>query len=231
MKDSDTSILVSFQNADIQNGESTVLYDVNFNVFAGDFVYIMGRVGSGKTSIIRSIMAENPLVQGHAYACGFQLENIKNKNISKLRRRIGVVFQDFQLLMDRSIYDNLAFVLKATGWRKKDDIDRRISEVLKEIGLETKAHKRPHQLSGGEQQRICVARAILNYPELILADEPTGNLDSDTTTTIMDLLQRINKSGTAIIMVTHNKELADKYKGRMIICKNEGCEEIFTNAG
>lgn len=210
--------LVSFENADIINGENTVLFGVNFTVHAGDFVYIVGRVGSGKTSIIRTITAENPLGGGSAMVCGYDLSTIKTKEIPYLRRRIGIVFQDFQLLMDRSVEENLRFVLRSTGWSDLHHIDGRIEETLRSVGMERKLHKLPHQLSGGEQQRIAIARALLNSPELIVADEPTGNLDSETADGIMQLLQSINSQGTAVIMVTHNLALCEKYPGTLYQC-------------
>ena len=219
--------IVKFQDADIRNGESTVIYNLNMEVSEGDLVYIIGKVGSGKTSIIRTMIAENQLRKGNATVCGYQLETIRRRDIPYLRRSIGIVFQDFQLLMDRSVEDNLKFVLKNTGWKNAGEIEKRIEKVLKDVGMETKAHKMPHQLSGGEQQRIAVARAILNNPKLIIADEPTGNLDSGTANDIMNLLYTINKEqGTSVIMVTHNTSIFDNYPGRVFICANEKCIEI-----
>ena len=180
--------VISFRQADIINGEATVVYNLNMDIFPGDLVYIVGKVGTGKTSIIRTITAENPLGGGSATVCGFDLATIKDKQIPYLRRKLGVVFQDFQLLMDRSVEENLEFVLKATGWKDNEAIDKRTEEVLDAVGLPTKAHKMPHQLSGGEQQRVAIARAILNDPEVIIADEPTGNLDGETAEGILSLL-------------------------------------------
>lgn len=218
--------IISFRKANIINGESIVIYGLDMDIFPGDFVYIVGKVGTGKTSIIRTMTAENPLSEGEGTVCGFQLNGIKPKDIPYLRRRMGVVFQDFQLLMDRSVEDNLTFVLKATGWKDKDAMDRRILEVLKAVGMETKAHKMPHQLSGGEQQRIAIARSLLNSPSVIIADEPTGNLDNETADGILRLLTRINKEdGTAIVMVTHNRNIFEKYPGRVFVCKDEVCAE------
>ena len=185
--------LVSFRDADIINTESTVVYSLNMEVLPSQLVYIVGRVGTGKTSIIRTITAENPLLKGEGSVCGFNLREIKKSQVPYLRRKLGIVFQDFQLLMDRSVEDNLEFVLKATGWKDKELIDKRISSVLDSVGMSHKAHKMPHQLSGGEQQRIAIARSLLNEPEVILADEPTGNLDSDTADGILRLLTGINK--------------------------------------
>jgi cell division transport system ATP-binding protein len=172
------------------------------------------------------MIAESTLRKGQAQVCGFKLENIKEKEIPYLRRKMGVVFQDFQLLMDRSVEDNLSFVLKATGWKNEADMAKRISQVLNAVGMERKAHKMPHQLSGGEQQRIAIARALLNEPEVIIADEPTGNLDNETADGILRLLTKINiEKGTAIVMVTHNRQIFEKYPGRVFVCKDERCTE------
>lgn len=218
--------IISFKDADIAGGDSTVIYGLNMDIYPGDFVYIVGKVGTGKTSIIRTIIAETPLQKGQGQVCGFALETIKDKEIPYLRRKMGVVFQDFQLLMDRSVEDNLLFVLKATGWKSEADMAKRISGVLSAVGMERKAHKMPHQLSGGEQQRIAIARALLNEPEVIIADEPTGNLDNETADGIMRLLTSINKEkGTAIVMVTHNRQIFEKYRGRVMVCQNEACTE------
>ena len=218
--------LIHFKDADILNGETVVLYGLNMDVMPGDLVYIVGKVGSGKTSIIRTVIAENKLLSGEGVACGFDLTSLHNRDIPFLRRRIGVVFQDFQLLTDRSVEDNLAFVLRATGWKDKREIDERISQVLSAVGMGTKAHKMPHQLSGGEQQRIAIARALLNKPAVILADEPTGNLDGETADEILQLLQTLNAEGTAIVMVTHNRYIYEKYPGRVFTCENERCHEV-----
>ena len=219
--------VIFFKDADISNGENIVVYGVNLEVRDGDLVYIVGKVGTGKTSIIRTIIAENRLTTGEGEVCGFDLSKLRTKEIPLLRRRLGVVFQDFQLLMDRSVEANLEFVLKSTGWKDREAMDKRIAEVLEAVGMQTKAHKMPHQLSGGEQQRIAIARAILNSPEVIIADEPTGNLDSETADGILRLLQGINKEqGTAIVMVTHNRSIIDKYPGRVFETKNETCTEI-----
>jgi cell division transport system ATP-binding protein len=196
------------------------------DVYPGDFVYIVGKVGTGKTSIIRTIIAENDLEKGQGEACGFKLKGIAEKDIPFLRRKMGVVFQNFELLMDRSVEDNLRFVLEATGWKDKEKIASKIAEVLESVGMERKAHKMPFQLSGGEQQRIAIARSLLNDPHVIIADEPTGNLDNETADGIMQLLTRINREkGTAIVMVTHNRQIFEKYPGRVMICKDETCTE------
>ena len=221
--------LISFSGADILNGESVVVYGLDMEVYPGQVVYIVGKVGSGKTSIFRTITAENPLRKGAGKVCGYDLTALRTKDVPQLRRRLGVVFQDFQLLMDRSVEDNLSFVLKATGWKDTAAIARRITEVLDAVGMHTKAHKMPHQLSGGEQQRIAIARAILNSPEVILADEPTGNLDEETAEGILQLLRQINREkGTAIVMVTHNRSICRRYPGRIFETRDETCQEITT---
>jgi cell division transport system ATP-binding protein len=196
-------------------------------IYPSDFVYIVGKVGTGKTSIIRTMIAENKLKKGFGEVCEYRLNGIRNKEIPYLRRKMGVVFQDFQLLMDRSVEDNLMFVLKATGWKDEEKMDKRINEVLTAVGMELKAHKMPHQLSGGEQQRIAIARSLLNEPSVIIADEPTGNLDNETADGILRLLTKINiEKGTAIVMVTHNRQIFEKYPGRVFVCKEEHCMEM-----
>lgn len=219
--------VIFFKDADITSGESIVVYGMNMEVHEGDLVYIVGKVGTGKTSIIRTIIAENPLQRGQGEVCGYNLATLRKRDIPMLRRKLGVVFQDFQLLMDRSVESNLDFVLKATGWKDREAMDKRIAEVLDGVGMRTKAHKMPHQLSGGEQQRIAIARAILNSPEVIIADEPTGNLDAETAEGILQLLMRINReNGTAIVMVTHNRSIIEHYPGRVFETRNETCKEI-----
>lgn len=221
------SPIISFSDALVCNAETPVIYHLDMEVFPSDFVYIVGRVGSGKTSIIRTMIAENPLQDGDGMVCGYNLRTIKDKEIPMLRRKMGVVFQDFQLLMDRSVRENLEFVLDCTGWKDSAEREERISKVLKDVGMSTKAHKLPFQLSGGEQQRIAIARALLNSPEVILADEPTGNLDSDTAEGIMKLLTDINANkGTAIVMVTHNSKIVQDYPGRVFVCGDEKCVEV-----
>ena len=219
--------LIHFKDADILNGETVVLYNLDMDIMPGDFVYIVGKVGSGKTSIIRTMTAENKLLKGEGEVCGFNLRTLKSRDIPFLRRSLGVIFQDFQLLTDRSVEANLEFVLLATGWKDRQRIDRRIQEVLKDVGMQTKAHKMPHQLSGGEQQRIAIARALLNNPKAILADEPTGNLDDETADEILQLLMDLNREGTAIVMVTHNRAIFEKYPGRVFTCEEEHCHEVF----
>jgi len=225
IKNNETLIL--FENADILNGETKVIFGMNMSVSAGDFVYIIGKVGTGKSSVIKTLIAENRLGGGKAVVCGYDLATIKSKEIPFLRRKMGVVFQDFQLLMDRSVRANLEFVLKATGWEDKTKIAARIGEVLSAVGMVAQIDKMPFQLSGGEQQRVAIARALLNNPEVIVADEPTGNLDEDTATGIMDLISKINKERkTAVVMVTHNTAICDRYPGRVMLCGAEKCTEI-----
>ena len=219
--------LIHFKDADILNGETVVLYNLNMDIMPGDFVYIVGKVGSGKTSIIRTITSENKLLKGEGEACGYNLRTLKKRDIPYLRRSLGVIFQDFQLLTDRSVEANLEFVLRATGWKERYSIDKRIREVLEAVGMGTKAHKMPHQLSGGEQQRIAIARALLNKPKAILADEPTGNLDGETADEILQLLMDLNREGTAIVMVTHNRAIFEKYPGRVFSCEGEQCHEVI----
>lgn len=210
---------VDIRSANIFQEDNLVLSDVNFSLGKGEFVYLVGRVGSGKTSLIKTITAEIPLKEGDGFVCGFNLKKLKRKHVPKLRREIGVVFQDFQLLTDRSVYDNLLFVLKATGWSDKSAIKQRIAEVLDMVELKFKDYKMPHQLSGGEQQRVVIARALLNNPELILADEPTGNLDMETSEGIMQILHNLSTSGISIIMATHNNQIIKKFPARTIKCE------------
>ncbi len=224
--------IIEFNGVDIVNGNNLVLSDVTFSIQEGEFVYLHGKVGSGKTSIIRSLIGEIPIKKGEASICGFNLIKLKKRQIPHLRRRIGVIFQDFQLLMDRTVYENLAFVLKATGWKDKNIIHKKIESVLNDVGMVYKAHKMPHQLSGGEQQRIAIARALLNDPSIILADEPTGNLDPETAMGIMELLMTINKTQKpALLLITHNKEIHDKYPTRTLLCEDMKCSEILPDCG
>jgi len=212
--------IINFEKASINVKEHRVLSDVNFTMNKGEFVYIIGRVGSGKTSLIKTINAELPLMEGYATIAGFRLEKIRRAEIPHLRRKLGIVFQDFQLLTDRTIHHNLEFVLKATGWKGKTEINDRIAEVLDQVDLGYKGFKMPHQLSGGEQQRVVIARALLNHPEIILADEPTGNLDPATSKDIMNILQEISASGCAVIMATHNYTLIKKSPSRTLKCED-----------
>jgi cell division transport system ATP-binding protein len=213
--------VISLENAVIAVDDHIVLSEVNLSVGKGEFVYVIGRVGSGKTSLIKTINAELPLKQGTGMVSGFQLEDLKRKEVPLLRRKLGIVFQDFKLLTDRSVDSNLEFVLKATGWKDKEEIKERIAEVLEKVDLGYKSYKMPHQLSGGEQQRVVIARALLNDPEIILADEPTGNLDPATSRDIMKILFEISKSGRAVMMATHNYNLIKKFPSRTLKCEDE----------
>jgi len=218
--------IITFSHADIFHGDHLVLKDINFSVYPGEFVYLIGKVGSGKTSLVKTLNAELPLSKGQIHVAGFALHLLKKRQIPYLRRRMGIVFQDFQLLTDRTVFDNLFFVLQATGWKKKNNPDQRINDVLQMVGLSKKGYKMPHQLSGGEQQRVAIARALLNAPQLILADEPTGNLDPETSFEIMNLLIDIKNAGKTVVMVTHNYNLLKKYPFRTIKCENERVTEV-----
>lgn len=197
-----------------------VLSDVSLQIERGEFCYLIGRTGSGKSSLMKILYADLPMVEGEARVAGFNLHELRDKQIPFLRRKIGIVFQDFQLLTDRSVKDNLLFVMKATGWRDKIAMEERMEDVLEKVGLHTKSFKMPHQLSGGEQQRVVIARALINDPDIILADEPTGNLDPETSLGIMELLRDISKTGRAILMATHDYTLFQKFPGRIFRCDN-----------
>ena len=213
--------VISLENAVIGVNDHIVLKNVNLSVEKGEFVYVIGRVGSGKTSLIKTINAELPLIEGTGIVSGFSLEELKRKEVPMLRRKLGIVFQDFQLLIDRSVDSNLEFALKATGWKDKNEIRDRIAEVLEKVDLGYKGYKMPHQLSGGEQQRVVIARALLNDPEIILADEPTGNLDPATSEDIMNILWEISRSGRAVMMATHNYNLIKRFPSRTMKCEDE----------
>lgn len=213
------SVIVDYKNVEVDRAEHTVLHDVTFKVEEGEFCYLVGRVGSGKSSLMKTMYADVAVKEGDkADVLGFDLLNIKKKKIPYLRRSMGIVFQDFQLLQDRSAMANLRFVLEATGWKNKSEIEDRIAEVLKDVGMENKGYKMPHELSGGEQQRIVIARALLNNPKLILADEPTGNLDPTTGYQIMKLMHRLSQNGTAVIMATHNMQMVEDFPARVMQC-------------
>jgi len=219
--------LVEFINVDIVKEDNLILSDVSMKIAPADFVYLVGKVGSGKTSVIKTIIGEIPIKKGQAWVAGYDMRKIKERHIPLLRRKLGVVFQDFQLLNDRSVYDNLKFVLLSTGRRDIKQIDRIIKIKLESVGMIYKSHKMPHQLSGGEQQRVAIARALLNDPQLILADEPTGNLDTETAFEFMDLLMKIHKEQEpAIMIVTHNRSLLKSYPGRILLCDNLVCKEL-----
>ena len=218
--------LIRYSNVSIKQQEHEVLENINFSIYPGDFVYLIGKVGSGKSTFLKSIYAELDINGGEAHVLGHDMHKIKRKHIPELRRRIGIVFQDFQLLTDRTVKENLEFVLKATGWKNKRDIEIRISEVLEQVGMGSKGYKMPNELSGGEQQRIVIARAILNKPELILADEPTGNLDVETGRKIVELLKDICSQKSAIIMTTHNMNLLTEYPGKVYKCESHKLTEV-----
>jgi cell division transport system ATP-binding protein len=219
--------IIEFVDADIEKEENLILTGLNLSIYRGDFVYLIGRVGSGKTSVIKTIIGEIPLKRGYGHVAGHDLDKLRQKEIPYLRRKIGVVFQDFQLLSDRSVYDNLMFVLSATGVRNKREADSIIKERLESVDMVRKSHKMPHQLSGGEQQRVAIARALLNNPEIILADEPTGNLDSETAKEIMELFMNMHRTfEPAVIFVTHNRSLYKRYPGRVVLCEKMTCREL-----
>jgi cell division transport system ATP-binding protein len=217
--DFSTLPVLSMTQATIFQGEIPVLSDVSFSVEQHEFVFLIGRTGSGKSSLLKTLYADLPLKSGLSEVVGYSLSQIKNKEVPFLRRKIGIIFQDFQLFTDRSVHENLAFVLKATGWTDPILIKERIGEVLLQVGLLEALTKMPHQLSGGEQQRVVIARSLLNNPSILLADEPTGNLDPDVADGIFKLFQDINKKGTAILMATHNHELLRKYPYRVLKCE------------
>jgi cell division transport system ATP-binding protein len=210
------ALVIQIKDAEISHRELVVLKDVNLEVKKGEFIYLTGKTGTGKSSLLRTLYADIPLLSGEGEVAGYDLNKLKKREIPFLRRKIGIVFQDFQLLYDRNVSANLEFVLKATNWKDKKLIEKRINEVLDHVGMKNKGYKKPHELSGGEQQRIAIARALLNKPELILADEPTGNLDFETSTQIMKILQQIRDEGTTILMATHNSNLLEIFPGRVI---------------
>lgn len=219
-------ILLQLENIEIRREENRVLHDASFALHNGEFVYVIGKVGSGKSSLLKSLYCEIPIQEGNARLMDYDLRKIKRKHIPFLRRKLGIVFQDFQLLTDRSIWKNLEFVLRATGWKKQAEIKSRIEEVLRQVGMPDKGYKMPHELSGGEQQRVAIARALLNHPRLILADEPTGNLDPETSGQIVQLLHDICQQGTAVIMTTHNYTLVHNYPARVVKCENAGLSDV-----
>lgn len=219
-------ILLQLANIEIRREENRVLHEASFTLRSGEFVYVIGKVGSGKSSLLKSLYCEIPIQAGEAQLLEYDLRKIKRKHIPFLRRKLGIVFQDFQLLTDRSVSKNLEFVLKATGWKKQAEIQARIEEVLRQVGMPDKGYKMPHELSGGEQQRIAIARALLNHPRLILADEPTGNLDPETSGQIVQLLHDICQQGTAVIMTTHNYTLVHNYPARIVKCENAGLSDV-----
>lgn len=214
--------MISYQGVSIEREQQILLHDVSFHISEGEFVYLIGKVGSGKSSILKTIYAELPITFGEAKVFDYDLLTLRRRQIPYLRRRLGIVFQDFQLLTDRTVKQNLEFVLRATGWKDRHDIDDRIIEVLRLVGMENKGYRMPNTLSGGEQQRVVIARALLNNPSVILADEPTGNLDPETSRQIVQLLYDICRNqGTAVVMSTHNIQLIDEFPGRVFHVENE----------
>ncbi|MDR2472936.1 MAG: ATP-binding cassette domain-containing protein [Tannerella sp.] len=216
----DNELIVFLDKIDVCQEENIILRNASLQLRRGEFIYVIGKVGSGKSSLLKTLYCEIPLHKGTALVAGYDLKKIKRRDIPFLRRKLGIVFQDFQLLTDRSAIKNLEFVLKATGWKSSDDIKKRIDEVLELVGMQTKGYKMPHELSGGEQQRIVIARALLNNPEILLADEPTGNLDPETSAQIVQLLHDIRQRGTAVIMTTHNYNIVQSYPAAVVKCEN-----------
>lgn len=222
--------LIQYRNVNVCQEAQLVLKDVNLDVDEGEFIYITGKVGTGKSSLIKTIYGELPVKDGKANVMDYDMATLKRSHLPELRKKLGIIFQDFQLLTDRSVDANLRFVLKATGWKNKVEINQRISDVLDLVGMATKGYKMPSELSGGEQQRIVIARAILNKPKLILADEPTGNLDYETGRQITELLQRISKTGSTVIIITHNMHLIEEYPGRQLVCEDHKLKEVCQKA-
>lgn len=216
----DNNCVINLQGVSVFQSGKAILNDVELDIRQGDFVYLIGKTGSGKSSLLKVLYADLPASEGKAKALNYDLRSLKKREVPFLRRKLGIVFQDFQLLEDRSVEENLHFVLRATGWKEKEKINQRILEVLEAVGLVAKLKVMPHQLSGGEQQKVAIARALLNKPEVILADEPTGNLDPETSNGIMKILLSINQSGTTVIMATHNYNIIQKFPGKVITCED-----------
>jgi cell division transport system ATP-binding protein len=219
-------LVISLKDVDIFQGNNLILDDVNLEINKGEFIYIIGKTGSGKSSLLKVLYADVVLEKGEASIAGYDLRKLRSRQIPFLRRKLGIVFQDFQLLTDRSVYDNLEFVLEATGWKDKGRIKNRVYEVLNKVQLGTKDYKFPHELSGGEQQRVVIARALLNNPDVILADEPTGNLDPEVSDEIMKLLIEISQGGTAVLMATHDYRLINKFYGKVYRCEERRLVEL-----
>ncbi len=213
-----TDTVLEFKNADIYQSRFMILNNVNLSIGKSEFCYLVGKTGSGKSSFLKTIYAELPLLNGEGSVVGFDLKTLKRKNVHLLRRKLGMIFQDFNLLHDRNVFDNLVYVLKATGWKNKAEMKKRIDEVLEQVNLPFIGHKHIHELSGGEQQRVAIARALLNKPELLIADEPTGNLDPDTSDVIISLIRSLCDSDTAVILATHDYRILEKFPGRIIRC-------------
>ncbi|TRZ73697.1 MAG: ATP-binding cassette domain-containing protein [Bacteroidetes bacterium] len=221
----ESNVIIKFDKVSIFQNENLILANVSLEVDKGEFVYLIGKTGSGKSSLLKTFYADLEVKNGNATVAGFDLRTLRTKEIPFLRRKLGIVFQDFQLLMDRSVAENLFFVMQATGWKNKKEMQRRMHEVLAKVNLETKANKMPHKLSGGEQQRVGIARALLNDPEIILADEPTGNLDPETSEGIIGLLFDISKTGSAILMATHNYTFFERFPARTLRCEDGNIRE------
>lgn len=212
--------IIKFEKVSLYQHQNLILANINLEIREGEFVYLIGKTGSGKSSLLKALYADLPVTSGKASIAGYDIRKLKNREIPFLRRKLGIVFQDFQLLMDRSVSDNLLFVMKSTGWSDKKEMEKRVHEVLAKVNLETKGKKRPHQLSGGEQQRVVIARALINDPKVILADEPTGNLDPETSEGIISLLMDISHTGSAVLLATHNYTFFEKFPSRTIRCEN-----------
>lgn len=219
-------VLIKYENVEIHQQELSILNDVNLQFRRGEFIFLIGKVGSGKTSLLKTFYSELDIAAGEAEVLGYDMRHIKRKHIPQLRRKLGIVFQDFQLLIDRTVNDNLEFVLRATGWKNKAEIKERIAEILELVGMGNKGYKFPNELSGGEQQRIVIARAVLNSPEIILADEPTGNLDVETGHAIVNLLHGLSEQGALVVMTTHNLQLLREFAGRIYRCSDHRIQEV-----
>ncbi|MBU1013163.1 MAG: ATP-binding cassette domain-containing protein [Bacteroidetes bacterium] len=212
--------IIEIDNIPVYQKNILILSNVSFQIFPGEHVYLIGRTGSGKSSLLKTLYADIPVMDGHAIVAGYDLRKLKNKEVPYLRRKLGIIFQDFQLLMDRSVNENLIFLMKASGWKDKREMQDQLQDVLVKVGLGTKGFKMPNQLSGGEQQRVAIARALINNPEVIIADEPTGNLDPETSFGIVRLLKEISESGKSVLMATHNYSLIEKYPSRILKCED-----------
>ncbi len=223
--------ILQLKNVSIYQGDSLVLSKVNVEINKGEFVYLIGKTGTGKSSFMKTLYGDLPLTEGEGHIVDFDLKTLKENDIPYLRRKLGVVFQDFKLLSDSTINENLLFVLRATGWKDKNEMNNRVEEVLSKVDMKTKGFKYPHELSGGEQQRVAIARALLNNPELILADEPTGNLDPQTSIEVMEVLQEINKNGNTILMATHDYALLLKYPSKTLKCEDSQVFEVVQRKG